>query len=351
MFGWLSLLMSSPKTLPQVFVLEYAIDHPGDMAVLCNIVQPSIGVMTRISPVHAEHFRSVEQLTEEKAQLLECIPEHGLVVLNADDPRVMGLTGHVRAPVMTYGFSSSADVQAVDYGIWTREDFSFEPGELFSRLSFGVIQKDGRMDVELKNMLGRSVVSSVLCGIAVARHFEVSDDQILRGLQKIQFEPGRMNPIPGIKGSLILDSSYNAAPASTIAALEVLSEFHPTEAARRFAVLGDMAELGQYSENEHRMVGLKVAEIGADMLITVGAKSLDIQHGAIEAGMSESQMEHFSDAVEAGRWLDMHLKTGDVVLIKGSQSIRMERTVKDLMAEPMRAAELLIRQETSWTTH
>ena len=349
-FGWLSLLMSSPKTLPQVFVLEYAIDHPGDMEVLCNIVQPNICVMTRISPVHAENFRSVEQLTEEKSQLLECVPEHGLVVLNADDPRVMGLTGHVHAPVMTYGFSSLADVQAIDYGIWTREDFSFEPGELFSRLSFGVIQKEARMDVELKNMLGRSVVSSVLCGIAVARHMGVSDEHILRALAKIQFESGRMNPIPGIKGSLILDSSYNAAPASTIAALEVLGEFHPTEGTRRIAVLGDMAELGQYSENEHRMVGLKAAEIGVDVLITVGAKSLDIQHGAIEAGMDESQMEHVSDSVEAGRWLDMHVKKGDIVLVKGSQSMRMERTVKDIMAEPLRAGDMLVRQESSWTT-
>lgn len=351
LFGWLSVLFSSPKRFPQVFVLEYAIDHPGDMNVLCQIVQPSIGVMTRISPVHAEHFRSVEQLAEEKAQLLECVPEHGLVVLNADDPRVMGLKGHAKSPVMTYGFSSSADVQAVDYGLWTREDFSFEPGELFSRLSFSVLQNEARMGVELTNALGRSVVSSLTCAIAVARHLGVQDQQILASLPSLVFEPGRMNPIPGIKGSLILDSSYNAAPASMFAALEVLGEFHPTEQARRIAVLGEMAELGQYTENEHRMVGLKAAEIGVDLLVTVGEMARDIQRGAKEAGLDESVMEHFSDSIEAGRWLDTHVKKGDIVLIKGSQSARMEQAVKDVMAEPLRADALLVRQTDYWKNH
>ncbi|MBM5790133.1 hypothetical protein FJZ23_03565, partial [Candidatus Parcubacteria bacterium] len=137
-FGWLSVLLSSPKKIPQVFVLEYAIDRPDDMDVLCAIAKPSIAVMTRLTPVHAEFFRSMEQLAEEKAKLLACVPEDGLVVLNADDPRVMGLAGHANAPRRTYGFSSHADVRAVDYGVWTREDFAFEPGELFSTLSFGV---------------------------------------------------------------------------------------------------------------------------------------------------------------------------------------------------------------------
>ncbi len=349
-FGWLAVLLSTSKKFPQVFVLEYGIDHPGDMDALCEIAEPFIAVMTRISPVHVEFFRSIEQLAEEKAKLLEHVPENGLVVLNADDPRVMGLVQHARAPHRTYGFSGSAHVRAVDYGLWTREDFSFEPGELFSKLSFGIATDEERLDIEIKNVLGRSTASAVLAGVVVARHLGVTDEQIRSAIPQLKFEPGRMNAIPGIKGSLILDGSYNAAPASMHSALEVLSEFHPADGARRIAALGHMAELGSQSEQEHRLVGMKVAEIGVDVLITVGEMARDIRRGAIEAGLSEDHTQHFVDPVEAGRWLDGELRKGDIVLVKGSQSARMEKVVKDVMAEPMRAPELLVRQEEFWNS-
>jgi UDP-N-acetylmuramoyl-tripeptide--D-alanyl-D-alanine ligase len=184
-----------------------------------------------------------------------------------------------------------------------------------------------------------------LAAITVARHFGVSDDEILSSLSKIKREPGRMNPIPGIKGSLILDSSYNAAPASVQSALEVLGEFNSAEGARRIAVLGYMAELGKYSEQEHRMIGMRAQEAGVDLLVTVGEVARDIRRGAIEAGLREDQTQHFSNSVEAGRWLDSQIKKGDIILVKGSQSVRMERVVKDIMAEPSRAEELLVRQD------
>lgn len=348
-FGWLSVLLSSPKKFPQVFVLEYGIDRPGDMDALCEIATPTIAVITRISPVHAEFFRSVEQLEEEKAKLLERVPENGLVVLNADDPRVMGLVQHARAPHRTYGFSASAHVRAVDYELWTRDDFSFEPGELFSKLSFGIVDAENRLDFEMKNVLGRSSVSAVLAGVVVAKHLGVNDEQLLSTIPQLAFEPGRMNAIPGIKGSLILDGSYNAAPASMQSALEVLGEFHPAEGARRIAVLGHMAELGQYSEQEHRMIGMKAAEVGANVLVTVGELARDIRRGAIEAGVPEERTHYFEGPVQAGRWLDGEVHKGDIVLVKGSQSARMEKVVKDIMAEPMRAGELLVRQEEFWT--
>lgn len=343
--GWLSLLLSTPKTLPRVFVLEYGVDHPHDMKYLCDIVSPSIAVMTAVSPVHAENFASVEALLEEKAQLLSCVPKNGICILNADDTRVIGASSHASAPVVTYGFGAQADVRAEEYKLQTREDFSFEPGEQFSQINVRVLTKDNNeLSLELKNMLGKASVSAVLAGIAVAKHLGMTNQEILSAVKLIKTEPGRMNPIAGIKGSLIIDSSYNAAPASMVAALDVLKEFNVVEGSRRIAVLGTMAELGKYSVNEHRQVGMRSAEV-ADMLVTVGEPMLDARHGAIEAGMHEDHTEHFSDAVDAGRWLDRNVKKGDVVLVKGSQSMRMERTVKDIMAEPMNAKALLCRMD------
>ncbi|TAL50832.1 UDP-N-acetylmuramoyl-tripeptide--D-alanyl-D-alanine ligase [Patescibacteria group bacterium] len=347
-FGWLKVLCSRPKAIPEIFVLEYGIDHPGDMQQLCDIVAPDIAVMTRISYVHAEHFRSMEELAEEKAIVLEHAKQ--LVVLNGDDTRVLGLEGHVHTPMLTYGFSSTAQIQASNYQLETREDFFFKPGDYFSTIRANVTTQDGdQIDLELQNMLGTHSVSALLPAIAIAKHLGLSREQILEKLSTTQFEPGRMNPMPGIKGSLIIDSSYNAAPASVIAALNVLEEFHPSESARRIAVLGHMAELGQYSEQEHHLIGLKVGEVGVDLLVTVGELARDIRRGAIEAGMPEEHTQHFDSPLDAGRWLDREIRKGDIVLVKGSQSARTEKIVKDVMAEPLRAPELLVRQSTYWT--
>jgi UDP-N-acetylmuramoyl-tripeptide--D-alanyl-D-alanine ligase len=157
-----------------------------------------------------------------------------------------------------------------------------------------------------------------------------------------------MNPLPGIKGSLIIDSTYNAAPASMMAALDVLREFHPMESARRIAVLGHMAELGMYHDQEHRLVGLKVAELGVDVLVTIGELSRAIRSAAIEAGLPQEHTHHFDSPIETGRWLDGEIRKGDIVLVKGSQSARTEKVVKDIMAQPLRASELLVRQSSYW---
>ncbi len=342
-FGWMKILMKTPKKLPDVFVLEYGVDRPGDMDYLCDIATPDIAVLTRISPVHAENFATVEALAEEKAKLLTRVKASGLSVVNADDKMVMGVSRHSTAPLVSYGFADIADIQAKEPSMWTRQDYSFEPSELFSTLSFHVSLpgKDG-FDVELKNMLGNASGSAVLAAVAVAKHLGLSHEQILSKTDEIQKEPGRMNPIPGIKGSLIIDSSYNAAPASMAEALLVLSHFHPSEDGRRIAVLGPMAELGQYSQEEHRMLGMRVAEAGVDVLVTVGEPTRDTRRGAIEAGIAEEFTEEFNDSYEAGRWMDRNIKKGDIVLVKGSRSAAMEKVVKDVMAEPLRAKELII---------
>ncbi|OGL98673.1 hypothetical protein A2318_02165 [Candidatus Uhrbacteria bacterium RIFOXYB2_FULL_45_11] len=350
LFGWLKILFSSPKKAAEVYVLEYGIDHPGDMDALVAIAKPSIAVMTALSPVHVEFFPSMRELGEEKAKLLAAISSDGLVVLNADDANVIGLGVHAIAPVQTYGFKETADVRAADYAIQTRSDFSFQPGEQFSELHVNVKCDEETFAIQLMNQLGKSAVSSVLAAIAVAKHLGLSTNQIISKLPELKNEPGRMNPIPGIKGSLILDSTYNAAPASMMSALAILSEFEPANEAKRIAVLGHMAELGAQTESEHRMVGMRAAEV-CDRLVTVGETAHHIRHAAIEAGMPEEHTEEFANPVDAGRWLDREIKKGDIVLVKGSQSARMEKVVMDVMAEPLRAKELLVRQTKKWKTH
>src|SRR3989338_3874207 len=332
---------------PNVLVLEYGVDHPGDMEYLCRMARPDVSVLTAISHVHVANFESFDELVAEKVDILEQTKPEGLAVLNADDDRVRTLAPRAAALIRTYGLMATADIRAENVKLFTREDFSFDPGEKFCEMRFDIVLDDARVPAKLVNMLGIGQVSAALAAVAVGLQLNVPLSELVAQLPDILPQPGRMHPLPGIKGALILDDTYNAAPASMRAALDVLREFSPMESARRIAVLGKMAELGPYSEEQHREIGKKAASI-ADMLVTVGEEARDIRRGAIEAGMTEEKMQHFNTPVEAGRFLDREIKKGDIVAVKGSQSARMEKVVKDVMAQPERSEELLVRQYGKW---
>ena len=168
------------------------------------------------------------------------------------------------------------------------------------------------------------------------------------------FEGGRgrrggMRIIPGANGSTIIDDTYNSSPAAALAALDTLKEIKMPDGARRIALLGDMLELGKYAAEAHRNVGTRVAT-SADMLITVGFRSRAAAEAALDAGASDLHVRQYEqhESRRAGEELRNELREGDVVLIKGSQSMRMERAVEALMAESERAANLLVRQEPEW---
>ncbi|MFH1252863.1 MAG: Mur ligase family protein [Candidatus Uhrbacteria bacterium] len=346
-FGWLKVLLKNEKPFPQVLVLEFGADKPGDIAELCALVSPEVGVVTPITSVHVEKYGSdMEKLAAEKRKLIESLSANGLAVLSGDDERVRNFAMVSKAPVVTYGFGSSA-VQGRDLTIDTREDFSFEPGETFATTKFSIRTKNNSYEVVLKNALGRSQITAALAAIAVGEHFGLTAEEMLPVLAEVQPVVGRLCPLPGIKGSLIIDDSYNAAPASTASALKVLSHFAPREDRSRIAVLGDMSELGTHSEAEHRSIGLQAVSV-ADLLVCVGEKAKGIAAGAREAGMDATKIIELSNSIEAGRFMDRQIKQGDIVLVKGSQSMRMEKVVKDLMAEPLRASELLVRQYGKW---
>lgn len=157
-----------------------------------------------------------------------------------------------------------------------------------------------------------------------------------------------MHIIPGIKYTLIIDDTYNSSPLAVKKALHLLSQINLNAHHKKYAVLGDMLELGNYSEQAHREIGEAVFDYGVDYLVTVGERSRDIIRGAIKKGMSKDHCFNFQDSLEAGKFLQQRIYPGDLLLIKGSQGMRMEKTVKELMAEPQKAEELLVRQGKEW---
>jgi UDP-N-acetylmuramoyl-tripeptide--D-alanyl-D-alanine ligase len=193
-----------------------------------------------------------------------------------------------------------------------------------------------------------SAVYAALAAIAVGLSFEMNLVEIVTALQKFVSPKGRMKLISGIKHSMIIDDSYNASPQSSLSAIDFISRIATEKMFRKIAVFGDMLELGAYSEAGHREVGQAIARAKFDLLATVGERSRDIGRGAKEAGMSDEHIFNFSHNKEAGIFVQERLKEGDLLLIKGSQGARMEQVTKELMAEPLKASELLVRQGPEW---
>jgi len=327
------------RNYPKVLLLEMGADRIGDIAYLLSFLRPHVGVITAIGeiPVHVEFFQDANQVAQEKSTLVRSLGEADWAVLNFDDGRVRAMAGKTPARVLGYGFSEGATLRASHLEIHL-EDLN----EPFA--SFKVDFRGSNVPVRLKNILGEHQLCPVLAAMAVGLTFNLNLVEIFQALQtNYTLAPGRLRLLKGIKNSWVIDDTYNASPSSTLAALEVLAETK----GRKIAVLGDMLELGFFTEEAHRRVGQKASRV-AQLLLTVGARSLFIADEAEKNGLPREQILHFDDSWGAAGALQDLMQEGDVVLVKGSQGARMERITKEIMAEPQRASELLVRQDKAW---
>ena len=207
---------------------------------------------------------------------------------------------------------------------------------------------DSEVRVHLPGIISRPQIYAALAAASVGIAEGIVINEIANSLKMYRLPPGRMRMFPGVKETLIIDDSYNASPSSAIAALLSVSKLPIREGAKKWAVFGDMLELGESSSVGHKNVGIAAVGHGFDYLLTVGMRARDIGKGAKSAGMSEDNVFSFDDTEAAGKFVEDRISKGDIILIKGSQGARMERVVKELMAEPLRAKELLVRQDASW---
>lgn len=353
-FGWLSNIMRGfmmiilPTPFPELLVLEVGADHPDDIKRITRWLTPDITVVTRIPdlPVHVEYFSSPEEVKKEKAELVKATKRTGVFVANADDPAVVGMSSLTRAHMLTYGFGETAMVRGSKPEIAYRE----KDGRNYPvGMMFHIDYHGEEYPILLMGILGAHICSAALAACAVGVSRGIPMNHIIAALSVLETPRGRMRIIPGISGSTIIDDSYNSSPVALAAALEVL---HEIDAKHRIAVLGDMLELGKYSNTEHWDVGRNVGS-WADELVTVGQRARGIAEGAKTAGLLEGKIRTFANSKEAGQWLIPEIKTGDVILVKGSQGsgenmIRMERAIKEIMAHPEDADKLLVRQEPEW---
>lgn len=337
-------LIVLPNHYPEWLVLEIGTDRPGDIGEICSWVKPDIAVMTKLSkvPVHVEFFKSVEEVFAEKSKLVLALKRDGKVVLNADDEDVMSARSLVANDAVLYGEQENADIRGMNFHtLYLEKDGRKVP----TGIAFDIADGSTLHSVEIIGSLGRQQMLPALAASAVAKALNLDLHKALSALHNHVPPPGRMRILDGNKKTILIDDTYNSSPVALEEALNTLQNLETS--GRKIAVLGDMLEIGTYSTEEHKKAGMKAGTI-ADVLYTVGIRARMIAEGAQDAGMNEANIFQYEDSRSAGKDLDIMMREGDTVLIKGSQGIRMERITEEVMAEPEKAKELLVRQNDEW---
>lgn len=343
-----------PAKYPAWLVLEVGVGKPGDMDETASWLSTDVVIMTTMgsTPVHIEFFDNKKHIIEEKTKLIKTLKKDGVLVLNRDDEVVFNMKDKTKNRVVTYGFSEEADVVASETKIFYDEEskegtddmsMNSKPEGMIFR-----VDKDGSsFPVVLEGVFGRNHVYASLAALGLSASLSLKTLESINALRNYKVPPGRMCLLLGLKKTFIIDDTYNSSPVSCSSALDTLKSVNGSSAGRKIAVLGDMLELGKYTQKEHKNVGIKAKE-SADFLMLIGPRSKYIKEGAIEAGMKAKSIKEFKDSREAGQFLKEFIEKGDTVLVKGSQGVRMERTVEAIMKNKQNKDKLLVRQEPEW---
>ncbi len=300
-----------------VAVLEVGTNHPGELALLVNLIQPKYGVLTSIGREHLEFFGDLAGVAQEEGALAELLPAEGKLFLNGDSEWTPTIAKRARAGVVKVGFGKTND--------WRASEVRYDKSGLVFRVDGPLADFCGDFKVRL---LGRHQAANALFAIALGAELGLSAAEIRRGLGAC--EPPKMRgQLWETNGVQVLDDCYNANADSMLAALQTLMDL-PSKG-RRIAVLGDMAELGAHSETAHEEVGRGAAKLGIGQLIAVGKMAAVLARGAKAAGLN--RVLEFPDVESAMLGLKNFVKAGDLVLLKASRSTRLER-----IAEALRGA-------------
>lgn len=294
-------------------VLEMGMYTTGEIERLCDITKPAVGVMTIIGPVHLERAGSIEAIVAAKQELIESLPADGVAILNRDDDRVMQMAQHTQARIFTYGLDPGSD-------LWADQIHSMGLSGVRFTLHYG--REELTMNIP---MLGRHSVHTALRAAAVGLIENLSWEEIAKGLGESSLAEFRLVAVPGPNHSVIIDDTYNSSPDSALAALNLLEELD----GRKIAVLGDMLELGLVEEESHRLIGRRAADV-AQIIIAIGPRARAIASEAKKVGADEQHVYWVEEAPESIPILESMIQENDVILIKGSYGMRMDRIVTSL---------------------
>lgn len=306
-------------------VLEMGMYDVGEISDLARIARPHVGVVTMIGPIHIERAGSIDRIALAKRELVEALPPapDGVAILNYDDERVRGMAQATDARVLFYGLSPEADLWADEIEGLGLQGIRFQLHYHPVNVADVVERMPETLHVKIP-LLGRHSVQTALRAAAVGLVEGLTWQEIIEGLHTPSSQL-RLVAVSGPRGSTVLDDTYNASPASTIAALNLLDELD----GRKIAVLGDMLELGNYEDDAHDKVGRRALEV-ADVIITVGQRARIIGDTAVRWGSPDLQVYKVDSNTEAVELLEQMVCRDDVILVKGSRGMQMEEIVNAL---------------------
>lgn len=357
---------------PEVLIIEMGVDKPGDMKYLTTLAPVDIAIVTAITetPAHMERFKDIEQLAKEKFIIYKAVDRNGLAIINSDEPRAVTARDTLKGLSTSIGITEPADLTA------SAIDFAFDPQAVDAEtvvasnhipatspnqgpgtstegerraagLRFKFLYQGSVVPVFIPGVIGKPTVYSALFAAMVGLQYDINLIEISAALKQYQPPRGRLRVLAAKNGATIIDDTYNASPAAVKEALITLQSL--TTPGRKLVCLGEMAELGKSAKVTHMAIGKLVAKLGVDKLIVVGEAGEWIAQAATQAGLPEEAVQRYTDSVAAGDGLSNVLQPRDVVLVKGSQVARMEKTVKTCLAPNVTATEVLVRQYGNWS--
>lgn len=328
------------RTRPEMAVVELGMSAPGEIRTLVGIAEPDVRVWTNVGEAHLESFPSVEAIADAKSEILENADGKDCLVINANDPRIVARARAFPGRVWTFGIDAPADVSAThvrDRGLAGVGATVRISAGLAARAFGGqqseeeeVAASDRSVTVELATpLVGRANLANVLAGMAVALDAGVLPGELVARAATLAPAAHRGEVLRLASGVTVLDDAYNANPLAVTRALEVMAA--EPHAARRVAVLGEMLELGPDSMRLHQACGREAVQAHVDLLITVGGDpARALGDAAVDAGLARAAVTHVADSSAAADLIETLVRPGDLVLVKGSRGIRLERVVERL---------------------
>lgn len=296
-------------------VLEYGMSHKGEVLTLTRIAQPDIAIICNVYPVHMEFFKNIHQIADAKKEILDGMNPGGTAVLNGDQPLILSMMKSLRKKPVLFGLTDKCDVRACNIHVHSLEKISFD---------FICMGCRARTFIPFSN---RGYLYNFLAAAGAASVLSVPFEEIVETGKKLKPSDNRWEILCLADNIKVINDSYNSNPAALEEALKSLSV---QNGGRKIAVLGDMLELGDRQEDFHRAAGKSAVQNGIDMLITVGPLAKYMAEGALDSGMVLHNIHSFSDSEEAAREMPSLLRQNDIVLIKGSRGVKIEKIVHAL---------------------
>jgi UDP-N-acetylmuramoyl-tripeptide--D-alanyl-D-alanine ligase len=342
LFGvWILIFKSD---YPEWIILEIDADKPGDLVSAADLIEPDVVVLTAIGdvPAHIETFFYLESFLAEQKYFLDSLKRNGVLVYDADDATASRLASEIETDKISCGATGENVVRAFESEILYGNG---KTGSIPIGMSFNLEFKSEQHKLNIFETIGAQNIKLSLLAFGAATHLGLVPKDITSALNKFVSIPGRMKLVQGIKETIIIDDSYNSSPQAMSVAIKAVSEIKAVE--KKIFVIGDMLELGRFSSDEHKKIAISVKD-AASNVICVGIRTRKLRDELINLGFDETKIISIDTSIEAGKELQGILDVGDIVLVKGSQAMRMERIVEEIMKHPEDKGKLLVRQEPEW---